>query len=589
VTQILLHPLLFRRAWLLPMALIALLTLLCGGRTRAEDAMFGFDSSLNVYTEQPYSQLPLKSVHSMTRIEGPLAKTHIVYTFIDGLKQTMEVGLNFHLPKGAILNGFSYYYGTRLIHGKMYDNAEAWKIYTAVTSRGRDPGIMDRPSPQDYHTQIYPVLPGQYLRVIVDLTQILPTDGAGAHFTLPLQQDDHIKTPAEIGAAVVVSGHEADEISTSFADHTETAGRDGGCVARLKGDWLPLKDWEVTIRRKGAGVQAACFSRLAPGRSRGAYAATIAAPFELKNARLSVRSGRADTGMTLATAFGDVAPDAPISFVGRYRRPGTALVTVHSSNRRPFTVRLALGAAPVADPLNPAAKLWADKRIAVLQDDTHRDHRNEVVGLSKRYTVVSKFTALLAIPHEELENYRKRLAKQNISTNTRNTGGGGGDPYIAVKAPADALRVVAVFPTGDAKDLTFNPTRGVWDGRFDIPFGTPEGDYRVSVIVVHKDGQRTQFVLAYHNSLSGPRVNGLSTLHARPGGPVDLRVAGQGISRAVAVTPWGDRIDLACDDGAWTGQFTVPTRWPHGASTVTVVLLDGAHNRTEVTLDLQVE
>lgn len=535
------------------------LGLALGDSASAQDNPFGFDSSLNVYTESPYSKLPLKSVRSVTRIEGPVAKTHVVYTFIDGLKQTMEGGLNLHLPPGAILDGFGYYYGARFIRGRMYDNDEAWTIYQAVTSRGRDPGIMDRPTQQDYHTQIYPVLPGQYLRVVVNLTQILPTDKAGAHFTLPLRQDHEITTPADIDAAVTVAGREPGDVTTGFAGRTSKTSRGAGCVARLRGRWLPAQDWEVTVRPQGEGVRSACFSRLPP-RGRGAYAATITAPFALRDARISIR-GAAHTDLTLATAFGSVAARAPISFTGRYRRPGIALVAVHSSNHRAFTVRLRLGATPVADAQNPAAKLWADRRIAVLQDNQRRGGRRKVVRLSKRYT--------------------------KVRTNTRYTGGG--DPYITVQAPADARQVAAVFPDGGAKDLAFSPARGVWTGRFDIPFGTPEGEYRVSVIVVHKDGRRSQFLLTYRNSLTAPQADPLTALRVQPGGPVDVRVTGRGIARAFAVTLWGERRDLSEDGSAWAGRLRVPADWPRGASAITVVLLDGAHNRTEVTLDLQVE
>ena len=177
---------------------------------------------------------------------------------------------------------------------------------------------------------------------------------------------------------------------------------------------------------------------------------------------------------------------------------------------------------------NPAAGLWADKRIAVLQGDHGRDHRAQVVGLSKRFTVVSQYTALLAIPAEELAYYRKVLAHQKIGTNTRAVGGGGGDPYIAVKAPADAKQVVAVFPNGDVKDLTFSSVKGLWDGRFDIPFGTPAGEYRVTVIVVHADGTRTRFALLYQYLTGGPKYENLQTLRAAPGGPFRLSVSGSG-------------------------------------------------------------
>ena len=76
----------------------------------------------------------------------------------------------------------------------MYDTDEAWKIYTAVTSRGRDPGIMDRPSPQDYHAQIYPSRGrGTTCASSSDSRQALTTDRAGSHFKLPLTMPGEIK------------------------------------------------------------------------------------------------------------------------------------------------------------------------------------------------------------------------------------------------------------------------------------------------------------------------------------------------------------------------------------------------------------
>jgi hypothetical protein len=71
--------------------------------------------------------------------------------------------------------------------------------------------------------------------------------------------------------------------------------------------------------------------------------------------------------------------------------------------------------------------------------------------------------------------------------------------------------------------------------------------------------------------------------------PFRLAVTGQGIARAVAVLPWGERMDLTeTGDGGWAASGRVPADWPKGTSRITLVLLDGAHDRTEVSLDLDV-
>ncbi|MGO8672166.1 MAG: VIT domain-containing protein [Capsulimonadaceae bacterium] len=587
--------------YILVLAAAAVLFGAASARADDEDP-FGFDTSLNIYTESPYSKLPLKSVHSSTRIEGAIAQTHIEYTFIDGMTQTMEVGLNFKLPDGAILNGFGYYYGSRYITGKIYDNDQAWQIYTAVTSHGRDPGIMDRPSQQDYHTQIFPVLPGQYLRVDVDLTQIMPTDEAGAHFTLPLQQSSEVTRTTDIDAHVTVVNCRGSLLTSSDPAHTTTTSDGASASMRLTGNWLPRTDWVVTIARALPGVKVSAFSRLpasgkgtpAHGSRRGAlgaYAATISCPWALNDVRIKL-SGRPRTSMASATRFGDVDRYGTIGFCGRYRRAGREYVTVRSSNHRPFTVSFELGSGRTADPENPAARVWADKRISALQDSP-RDRRTECVALSRRYTVVSNFTALLAIPKEELENYKRHMAADNADTNTQYTGGGGGDPYIWVNAPSDARQVVAVFPDGDAQNLTFDTNRKTWSTRFDIPLGMPAGTFDVTIIVVMADGARSRFVIEYDNLTRSPSaaVAG-GPLSAVPGGMLTVRVDAGGATRATLVAPWAEREPMTeggpGSDGSWSGALTVPTDWQPGTVPVTVVLYDGAHDRSEVTVDVSI-
>ena len=558
-------------------------------------AQEGSPGSFEVYTVGAYSPLPVKEIHSRTVIDGPVAQTRLTYLIGNKNPDRSEIGFNLYVPQGTVLHAFGYFYKGRFIPGKMYDTDEAWKIFTAVTSRGRDPGIMDRPTAQDYHVQVYPVEAGRDLRVIVDLTQMLSTDAAGAHFELPLTQGeayyeqrrtaDQKRAPVEVQSETVVRGHVARDVTDNYGAAATTQG--GDAVLRLRRAMTPDKNWRVTIRRRVSGPARSLYSALSGSRG-GFYALTVTTPYPLVRPRVALSSSPG-TDLSLPTRFGTIPAYGNLSLAGTYRRPETVRVTVTSARHRPLHFRVRLGGGQVPERQNPAAICWADKRIAALQDGGRPQARAGVVALSKRFTVVSRFTALLAIPREELDYYKKVLARQNISTNTRVTGGGGGDPYIAVKAPADARQVVAVFPTGDVKDLTYDVTRHVWDGRFDIPFGTPAGDFHVTVIVVHQDDTRSRFVLVYRNLLSGPQATGLTTLHAQAGSPVAVQVSGMGIARAVAVAPWGERTELSPIDGDWQTALHVPASWPLGTSQITLVLLDGAHDRTEVTLDLDVE
>jgi len=174
-------------------------------------------------------------------------------------------------------------------------------------------------------------------------------------------------------------------------------------------------------------------------------------------------------------------------------------------------------------------------------------------------------------------------------TSTSYIGGGGGDPWIVVTAPEDARQVVAIFPDGGAKPLHFDAKSGAWRLRFDFPLGTAPGLYTVSVVVVKADATRVVYTLTYQNLPVGSAITAeAGKLSAKPGDPLVVSVRGAGIQRAVALLPWGVRQTMTAEKDTWTANVTIPADYIVGVHTVTVVLLDGAHNRTQITLDVEV-
>ncbi len=475
----------------------------------------------------------------------------------------------------------------RYIRGKIYNNDQAWQIYTAVTSRGRDPGIMDRPDEQDYHTQIYPVLPKQNLRVIVDLVQQMPVTYGEAHFTLPLLQSSEVISPAKVHAQVDIVGVRPKYVGYLDSNYTELKPSEDGSVVELNGKWLPRTDYIVDIDRRG--MRTAVFSRLPSGQRTGAFAATIDTKLKLVHPRVSVINGH---GVRLGTPTTDSDGSSAdmLAVTGRYNHPCQLRLAIHSDNHPVILASLQLTARRVTDSENPAAKLWADTRIAALQNSP-RDRQAEVVALSRRYTVVSKFTALLAIPAEELARYRLLQAQQAVHTNTDTIGGGGGDPLLSVNAPEDARQVVAVFPDGTTKNLDYDAGKRVWTTRFDYPLGTPAGEYDVTIIVVQADGRRTRLILTYSNLLDAPKLDAFGEQTASASGAVHIasvQVTGDAIAKAVLVAPWGERVAMhqSAPGGAWSGAVAAPRDWPSGATVLTVVCYDGAHNRSEVQVNV---
>jgi len=90
--------------------------------------------------------------------------------------------------------------------------------------------------------------------------------------------------------------------------------------------------------------------------------------------------------------------------------------------------------------------------------------------------------------HELRSNKRAILAKRADAVALSRSEMPPGDPVLSVDAPADALRVTALFPFGLEKNLAYDPETRHWRVRFLVPPETEDGTYSVPVVVIHRDG-----------------------------------------------------------------------------------------------------
>jgi Ca-activated chloride channel family protein len=316
------------------------------------------------------------------------------------------------------------------------------------------------------------------------------------------------------------------------------------------------------------------------------------------------------------TRIPELWADRPVILHGRYTRGGKATIRLKGRvEGTPVTYPLSVTLPPQEPAYDVLATVWARKKIDDLSDrmliaEEPAPLKEQIIQLALHHALMTKYTSFVAIDERKLVNTSGKgprrvgvpvpmpkgvshegvFGKEQAATNTSFIGGAGGDPWIRVSAPANARQVVAVFPNGEVKNLRYLPRQRTWSGRFDIPFGTAAGLYRVEIIVVLPTGKRLHYTLRYANLIGCGITAQATTLCAHPGQRIPVQVTGTGIQRAVVVTPWGERTTLASGLGnAWHGDVTVPKAWATGEHTLTVVLLDGAHNRTEISLDLLVK
>ncbi len=251
------------------------------------------------------------------------------------------------------------------------------------------------------------------------------------------------------------------------------------------------------------------------------------------------------------------------------------------------------------------AREWAKRRVELLIGDIDQaggdqaapELVQEVRGLARAHGLVTRYTSYLArVPAElSLERFKP------------------GDPELYVEAPADAWAVTALLPWGEEIPCTYLPSEGRWMGRFLVPRGTPDGLYRISVVVVTQGGAPQVFSAPYRVDAHAPRMR-LDVVAAEselwPGGHVTFRAVplehvfeGRSASGGAAL-PLRERVDVrrivvrfagvtralerTPDGSAWKVRFPLPAGMPTGQSQATLVVTDWAANAFEAEAEVVV-
>lgn len=489
---------------------------------------------ISVYNRDTHQEFRLRSASVVHTMIGPIVRTSTWLIFDNPSQIPTEASLNFDLPPGSTLGGFAYQYGDEYVPGRLMDKARAWQIYTAITKRGRDPGIMEQTSSVAYHCQIFPIKVGRDLRI--RLWTVAPLLPNGSGWTLPKPDirltgtvaltewkvrdalDDHGLRDAATFPIRVTGQTEA--VAQRFKDgRIYVVGR-----VRLPSRAAPTIEIEHAFYEpqyragQGAEVTDKVKGSIAAG------ATTVAAenylledpnPGIFKQLRVIYRINGREMTQTVPEheLFRPMEqmPDAPkisglqdvktvfldkwtVAFYGR--QPVKARPIVADFEGKHIDVRPhRLGSG------TDAARLWAQEMLT-----THSVPPKSLASFSLWYGAPSRATALLAVPKAEMRAYLRReadrLQREMEADRANRTWGGrggqglnwragrGGDPEIRVVIPG-AFRASAILPDGRVLALSKiadGSGREVWGGNFEVPARMPEGIYTVRVLGDKADG-----------------------------------------------------------------------------------------------------
>lgn len=239
----------------------------------------------------------------------------------------------------------------------------------------------------------------------------------------------------------------------------------------------------------------------------------------------------------------DLFFEEPTVILGRYRSSGSATVTIKGQSASgPITKTLTVG-FPQSAKSNPGVRYaWARQKIASLEltamGNETPELKQQITEISMRYSVLSRYTALIAVEREIRDKSNMELTRMIIPSELpeglRFEGFGPeiqmpvsrmrpGDPVLHVRAPKDAVSVVARMPFGEWLTLRRDGQDGFFKARFVVPFGTPDGKYPVRVSIKGADGSVKLLNTSYCVDSRPPKlsfrarlIEGVLTIEAVP-------------------------------------------------------------------------
>jgi hypothetical protein len=354
---------------------------------------------------QQAAPLRMKAVDADVTIAHGVAVTRATVTFANEAADRVEADFIATVPPRAVVSSFAYWYGSEKVLARVAEKERAAAIYQHITSRMRDPALVEMIGKDTFRARIFPVMPNADLKVEMTLVQPLPSDGQGAFYEFPFLETGR-QAPALNAARIAVTVTPEPDVARVVNNYGLAADAGGKFV--LNGtNWRPDKPLRVNLKPAPSPLRAALFSARSGGPD-GFFVLCLTPARALSHPRVRIAGVR--TYELMPARLPAVRAGEALVLTGRYRGHGAATVTLSDGAWKQAE---ALDFSGEAVPNNPATKVWAAARLEAL--GAAKGGRAESVRVSKRFGLPGKYTSWIAIPKEERERYRFEKAQAELT------------------------------------------------------------------------------------------------------------------------------------------------------------------------------
>jgi hypothetical protein len=389
-----------------------------------------------------------QSLEAQVTIEGPVATTLMTRVFVNESSSRMEADFLYTLPPDTIVTYFAYWFGKEKVVARIVEKERAAAIYQHITSRQRDPALIELVGKNTFRARIFPIEANSPLKVEMTLAQLLPTTVDGTVFELPLEKerDDPLES-LEVKVRVK-PGNGLIGVVNNYGLPVESS-PDGRQITLSGTNFRPQKDLRVLVQRTITEFQATLYAARSGGTD-GFFALSLSSQSDLKRPR--IRIAGVQTYDVVSSIGTEVKARESLTLLGRYRGSGPANITlsgVSVAGNVGWTETVTFPAQ--SEPNNPATRLWAARRIEEL--GAVSGYREQVIALSRRYTLPSRYTSWLAVPKSEMELYRREKQQVDLQATARRLG----DELLAGRSRTAYARQLRAQLNRMSRQLEVNP------------------------------------------------------------------------------------------------------------------------------------
>ncbi|MHB9109631.1 MAG: VIT domain-containing protein [Armatimonadota bacterium] len=356
--------------------------------------------------------LRVKALTARAEIHGQFAVTTLKYAFLNESSDRLEADFIYSMPPGAVATCFAYWFGEEKVVARIVEKERAAQIYQHITSRMRDPALVEMIGKNTFRARIFPVMPHADLKVEIVMAQALPTDHGDILYTLPLQEANDPITYEQLDVRVTpFMDATITEVANNYGLEPQQEGA-ASMFSLIGANYRPPRDLRIRLKRAPASLQASLYSARSGGPD-GFFALALTPDHSLRRPR--IRISGISTYAAAPAKLPDVKAGQAVILTGRYRGSGKATVMLTGQLAgKPVSYSGTVTFADQAEPNNLATKLWAAERMDDL--DESAKSRETVLAMSHRYNLPGKFTSWLAIPIEELQRYKEEKLWADLQT-----------------------------------------------------------------------------------------------------------------------------------------------------------------------------